>query len=224
MVSKNVEHLSWNNFKNQLKNNYPVFLFILFLYWTIYLTYKAFLLLLGLDTLLANLGSVSLNSVLILFELPFVYALCVLFVYLLKRMFYQNLKTKDYFYIGLKLFILNLVFLIILGIFLYLFSIYDSIGYAIALIIVGLFSLFFMFVGYKHIINNNLLSMFAKTFAEIKNPKAIAYYLLTMIGNIILYGVGYGLVYLGLVPSMAMILLYPLIIFSVFYFSYFSVN
>lgn len=225
MVTKVSESFNWSNFKLQLKNNYPIFFFSIFAYWVIYLIYKAFLKLLGTETLFASTTSqTGTFSLLFIFELPLIYLLCVLFIYFLKIMFYPDLKIKDYFYIGLKLFILDLIFLIIIAIFSNLFLAYDSTGYAILLGIVSLFSLFFMFVGYKTIIKNNIFVSFAKTFKQILKPKTIAYYLITLISIIIVVWVINELIYLGILPDLLAFLLYPLVIFCIFYFSYHSMN
>jgi hypothetical protein len=226
MVNKSVaETLSFNSFKLQLKNNYTFFFFSLFAYWVVYLVYKAFLSLLGTDTLFTSITNANgLFSILFVLELPLIYLLCVLFIYLLKRMYYPNLKVKDYFYIGLKLFILDLVFLIIVSIFAYLFLVYDTGLYAALLVIFGLLSLFFMFAGYKLIINNNILSAFAKTFKQILNPKAIAYYLVTIIAILVVLGIAAGLVYAGIFPDLVSFLIYPLILLAIFYASNHSVD
>lgn len=226
MVGNKVsESLNWTSFKTQLKNNYPVFFFGLFLYWCVYLVYKAFLLLLGTDTIFTTTANPnSLFLILFILELPLVYFLCVLFIYYLKRMFYPNLKLKDLFYYGLKLFIVDLIFLLLLLVFAYLFLLYDNMLFTILLIVVALFSLFFMFVSYKTIFKNNVLVSLGNTIKQLINPKAIAYYLITLISVIIVMGIFAGLVSLGVLPNMVSFLLYPLIILVVFYLSHYSVN
>jgi hypothetical protein len=225
VVNKVSESLNWTSFKAQLKNNYTVFFFGLFLYWVIYLVYKAFLQLLGTDTIFTTISSANgLFSILFLLELPLIYLMCVLFIYFLKRMYYPDLNVKDYFYIGLKLFLIDLVFLIITSIFAYLFLVIGGGLYATLLVLFGLFSIFFMFVSYKTIIKNNILVALGKTFKQIINPKAIAYFLIAFIAIIVLLGIVAGLVYVGLFPDLVSFLVYPLIILVAFYASNHCVN
>ena len=219
------EKLSWNLFKLQASQNLPLIFICFFLFWLIYGLYKSALILLGLDSAIFLVESETTFYILMfLIELPFIYLFFVLSIFFLKKMFYPALKIKDYFSIGLKLFIVDLVFAIIMAFFAELYIIYDTVLTEIILFVVLLFCLFFVFSSYKTIMKGNILENLQKTFGQVTNPKGQALYIITLIISIICFAVFAALIYLGILSDLIYYLLFPFILFLTILMSYYSVN
>jgi len=140
------------------------------------------------DTLFLGLtNSTTLFVIMLLFEMPFVYLFFVLAIYLLKRLFYKDLKVKDYFYLGLKIFIVDLIFLILISIFGILFLNSESVTLGVILIVVTILSLFFVFSSYKTIMKKTLLQSFSSMFKQIANPRALAHFVITLVIGVVYF-------------------------------------
>lgn len=169
-------------------------------------------------------NSTTLFIIMLLFEIPFVYLFFVLSIYLLKRLFYKDLKVKDYFYCGLKLFIIDLLFFILISLFGILFLNNETIILGLILLIVTILSLFFVFVSYKTVMKGSLLDSFANMFKQILNPKALAYFVITLVISVVLFFISYGLVYAQILSEVLYALIYPIVLFIAFVFSYYSID
>jgi len=225
MVFAKKEKLTYGLFKEKFFSEFPAFFLFTFLFSLVYALYKAFLFLINLDTLFLGItNSTTLFVIMLLFEIPFVYLFFVLSIYLLKRLFYKDLKVKDYFYLGLKLFIIDLLFVILISTFGILFLNNESVTLGILFIIITVLSLFFVFTSYKAVMKKTLLLSFANMFTQIANPKALAYFVLMLVIGIVLFLIALGLVYAQILPETIYALAYPCVLFIAFVFSYYAID
>lgn len=229
-VTKNAEKhkldkISWKTFYHQLKQNYAIFFLYFFFLWIVYFLYKLILSLLGVYGLIATLSSpASVIFVIALFNLPVLYMFFVLSIYFLKRMYFPSLKPKDYFYLGLKLSILNIVFILIIDFIGYLFMQYTSPLALVLLLLVLLLMLFFVFVSYKTVFMDTFAESFSSIFKQLGNIRAIGFFFLTILILGLVFLIVYGLVYLGILPSEIYMLAYPFMMFIMFYMAHHSVR
>jgi len=220
-----LERPSWKNFKEQLKTNFPFFFLYFFLFWVAYGLYMGFLTLLGINALIiSTYNPNTMMLILVLLELPFLYLFFVLSIYFLKRMFGLGFGVKDYFYFGLKLFIMDVLFVIVILLVGYFFLLYDSKLILILLFVVFLLMLFFIFASYKTVFTKSFANSFSLIFKQLGNIKAIAYFFLTLIVFCLAFGIVYGLTMLQVLPSIFGMVMYPLGMLFMFYMAHFSVR
>jgi len=210
----------FTKYKLVLKNNFGKIFLLYFLLWIVYGLYKGILYVLGTETLFTTLQNDTLILVLMfIFEIPFIFLLVMFSVYILRKINEEKQIRKKLFYDTLKLFIYQLSLLLIITIFAYLYLFFDNILTMILFVIFSLISVFFFFVSYKHIKENNLLLGAGKIIKEITNKKALIFFLVLLIILIVFTLIIYGIIYLGILPETITLLIIPFILTTTIFYS-----